>query len=492
MTNKVRNCILIFIGILILVLGLNILQDPGQKYAKKGDYYFKKNNLILAQKYYEKAFDAGFNTPESRISYINAIINSPINTDAQERLVKFLDNTTEDNAKVQAKYFLENLKQEIRNKYPSNYIEQAPYHQKILRWTTSPIKYGFTSQNNLVIPEYFKSEIDSAFLEWEKATNHQILFEITDKNPNILINFIENNPAKDDEHKFVVAYTTPTINENILKQMSISFYLRDPQKNYFSKNQVYNTAVHEIAHALGFMGHSYNKEDVMYLAKDSIAVYNDKRDELTTSDINTIKLLYKIKPDISDTISPTGLYIPYLIIGNNQDILDAKSKEAKNYIRKAPKIASGYIDLANYLANNHEYTKAIYSLEKALELSNTDELRGMVYFNLAVVYAEINNTPMAKNYLAKSQQIKDSTDIHYFFADLYTREKDFNKAISEYKYLLTSDSKNIEYIIGLTNIYIKQKQYLKARKVLKTYFRLCPEQKNNPRLDPYGIIKAFL
>jgi hypothetical protein len=36
------------------------------------------------------------------------------------------------------------------------------------------------------------------------------------------------------------------------------------------------------------------------------------------------------------------------------------------------------------------------------------------------------------------------------------------------------------------------KQYLKARKVLKDYFAKNPSEKNNPKLKPYGVIRAFL
>ena len=41
--------------------------------------------------------------------------------------------------------------------------------------------------------------------------------------------------------------------------MTMKFYIKDINGKFFTANQVYNTALHEIAHALGVMGHSNNK-----------------------------------------------------------------------------------------------------------------------------------------------------------------------------------------------------------------------------------------
>ena len=52
--------------------------------------------------------------------------------------------------------------------------------------------------------------------------------------------------------------------------------------------------------------------------------------------------------------------------------------------------------------------------------------------------------------------------------------------------------KNIEYTIALANIYIRKHEYMNARKVLKAYFQANPEDKGNPRLAPYGIVRLGL
>lgn len=274
--------------------------------------------------------------------------------------------------------------------------------------------------------------------------------------------------------------------------MVINFYLQDPQGEYYTENETYNTALHEIAHALGFMGHSYDKKNIMYLTKDSISVMNDSREELTEADINTIKLLYKIKPDITNISDANGDYIPYLVFGNDTEVNHAKTKEAKNYIRKAPELPSGYIDLAESYVASKDYAKAIKSLEKALTLADTDETRNIIYYNLAVAYYYINHLPMALDYAKKAEEIKNSEEVRYLFAEIYTKQQNLPKAIKEYSNLITTDPQNMEYAIALTNIYVKERKYLAARKVLKNYIRNNPAERNNPRFNPYGIIKLGL
>ena len=54
-----------------------------------GNYYYGKNELNKAQKFYESAFDMGVTDKTARENYVNSIINSPLTITAQEKLVKF-------------------------------------------------------------------------------------------------------------------------------------------------------------------------------------------------------------------------------------------------------------------------------------------------------------------------------------------------------------------------------------------------------------------
>ena len=417
---------------------------------------------------------------------MNSIINSPLTIDSQIKLVNIAEGNITDNAANKAKYFLYDLKREIHRKYPLNYIKQAPYNQKIVHWNHLPITYTF--KHTARVPKEYLEEIRNAFNEWEKSG--PVMFnETNSKNgADIIIDF-QTNKAEDIDYgkKYVVAYTTPQINSNILENMYIKFYIQDPDGNMFTKNQIYNTALHEIFHALGFMGHSYNSDNIMYLSKTSQTILNDSRLELTEADIMTLTLLYKIKPDITNEGDLESEYIPYLVLGDDAEVNYTQASEAKHYIYQAPTLPGGYIDLAESFVAQKEYAKAVRALEKALMLADTDDIKYIIYYNLAVSYYYINHMEMAADYINKAQAIKDSEELHLLLAEVYLKT-DTKKAAKEYTYLTSLSPSNIDYAISLANIHIKNKEYFKARRVLKNYLKNNPAEKNNNKLSNYKFL----
>ena len=150
------------------------------------------------------------------------------------------------------------------------------------------------------------------------------------------------------------------------------------------------------------MGHCNDKDNIMYLTKDSMSIINNLRENLSEADINTIKLLYKIKPQITNEDIIKSDYIPHLVLGNEKEVNNEKIKEAKIYIKNAPNLPSGYIDLAEGYVAAKDYGKAIKSLEKALRLSDTEEIKSMVLYNLAVTNFYLDKLEKSKNYLIKA------------------------------------------------------------------------------------------
>ena len=104
----------------------------------------------------------------------------------------------------------------------------------------------------------------------------------------------------------------------------------------------------------------------------------------------------------------------------------------------------------------------------------------------------MNDYDNAKTALKKSMAINDSEASHYLLAGIYTAENMDKNAIYEYEELIEKHPANIEYVIGLTNVYVRQRKYASARKVLKNFIKKNPSERDNLRLAPYGIIKLFL
>lgn len=453
-------------------------------YAQVGNWYYKQNEITKAQYFYEKSFQEGNQDTTIRENYVNSIINSPLTVKSQEKLATIAEDKIQDRSSFEAKEFLYNLKREIHRQYPDNYIKQAPFNQKIIRWGKFPITYTYKNEDN--IPDNYIQEIDKAFSEWEKLG--VVLFTKTEGDADIVVNF-KNNKTEEMEYgrKYVAAYTEPIVINSKLKRMDINFYLQDPEGNLFSLNQIYNTSLHEIFHALGFMGHSFDTNNIMYLAKDNNTLVNDSRATLTEADINTLKLLYKIKPDISNTKDVDSEYISYLVLGDNEEVNQSKAREAKNYIYHAPTLPSGYIDLAESLVAEKRYPEAIKNLEKALTLADSDEMRYIIYYNLAVVYHYINHNSLALDYIKKATEIQDNEELHFLKAEILL-SINRKEAEKEYAYLVKTYPNNIDYTIRLSNLYLKDKRYLQARKLLKMYLRNNPQEKNNPRFSPYKML----
>lgn len=482
---------LIIYGLLVcLLLGaLYFRNNASSIYESWGNNYNKKGNVQKAIEYYEKSFNLGNKKAKTRDNYVNLLINSPLTIDAQQKLVNIAEDKIQDSASKNAEYFLYNLKREIHNKYPLNYIKQAPYNQKIVHWGNLPITYIFKNGNS-VPPEIIKA-IDSAFDEWEFRSAHRIYFSrVNNGNADITIEFRQNPDNGNPQYgqKYVIANTTPSISGNKLKNMNIKFNLRDPDNKMFTPNQIYNTALHEIFHALGFMGHSFDKNNVMYIATNKKSESEDEKVELQKADLSTLELLYKIKPDITNSDNLEYEYVPYLILGDNEEIASSKTKEAKNYISKAPALPGGYIDLAETLVGKKKYAEAIKCLEKALRLSNNDETSYIIYYNLAVSYFYVGNYEMTKDYIERAKMIHDTEELHFLLAENYLKQKDTHSAAEEYKYLVETVPENIDYMINLVNIYVNEHNYIEARKVLKSFVEKNPQEKNSERLSPYKVL----
>lgn len=474
---------------LLLFLALYFKNNADMVCSKLGDFYYHRD-IKKSQEFYEKSFLLGNRNSKERDIYVTSLINSPLTLDTEEKLASIAEDEIQDGASLKAKFFLSDLKREIHRNYNHNYIKQAPFNQKIMRWGKLPITYMYVNTNG--VPEEFVTEIDNAFAEWERASALQVKFAKVSKNANIVVDFQQNKvESLEYGKKYVVAYTVPLVNANKLKNMSIKFYLQDLEGNYFSKNQIYNTALHEIFHALGFMGHSYDKNNIMYLAKDNNTLVNDVRRQPTEADTTTLSLLYKIKPDITNSDEIKGEYIPYLILGDEEEVNYSKAREAKNYIRQAPTLPNGYIDLAESLVAEKKYPAAIRNLEKALSLADNDELRYIVFYNLAISYYYIDHQEMVQSYLNQACEINDTNEIHYMLAESYLKQGKSDLAINEYKYLIKSEPKNVDYAINLANIYLKKHDYLNARKILKKYLKYNPQEKNNSRFERYKLLLLF-
>ena len=79
-------------------------------------------------------------------------------------------------------------------------------------------------------------------------------------------------------------------------------------------------------------------------------------------------------------------------------------------------------------------------------------------------------------------------DLHLLSAEVYKKQKDYDKGIKEYNYLYNLQPKKIDYATNLASLYVNKHSYFMARRVLKEFIKNNPQEKNNPKLSPFKIL----
>ncbi len=417
MNRKKNNKLIIYTGLLILV---TILFVSPYMMCAAGQNFLKNNKPVDAYKILSKAHKLRPNNRDIRYYYVKAMSQLKPVEQIQKEMFKFSEDKTDDAARKLARQQVDNWRNNLLANIGSNYIEQAPYDRNLLRWDVNTFPLKVKIEAPISVPDYYKAEIEKAFMQWTASADFLSFTFVEDGNADIYVEFspLPEDICEDGICKYVVAYTVPKISGKHLKSMTITMYDKDANGNYFSDKEIYNTTLHEIGHALGIMGHSYSSDDLMYMSSTPETTYTRYRSAfhyLSTDDINTIVLLYKMIPDITNVslskFNKEGLIYSPIVLGNARQISSRKIREAENYIESAPDIPNGYIDLAVAYADQENYTKAIEALRAALERAQTDSDRYLIYYNIAAAHLNSNNLDEAEQYLELARKINDNDEI---------------------------------------------------------------------------------
>lgn len=394
----------------------------------QGKSALDKKDYIKAHKCLKNAYNFDKKNKDYRYYYVQSLLRLSPTVTVQKEMFNIASSDDKDSAQTVAEAKIAEWRNNILSNIGNNYIEQAPSDKGIVRWSIEkfPLKIALVNQSNVEIPEYYNNEVYRAFSQWEVSS--QILKFSSTNNANdadILVKFenLPNDVCDGNGCKYVVGFTTPSIKNNILKKMTITLYTKDPNGNYFSDKELYNTILHEAGHALGIMGHSYSSDDLMYMATEGSNFYTPYRSSfqyLSSQDINTIKLLYKLVPAItnSEKVNTKGLVYAPIVLGTSKEISLRKLKDAQNYVKSAPDIPGGYVDLGVAYAELNKTHEAVKALQKALTLSKSDSDKYISYFNIAVVFVNSGDTKNALEYALKAQSISNNDEINELITNI--------------------------------------------------------------------------
>ena len=405
MKQSNRILLLIVFGILIIIF-IKLL--PTVLFSS-GKHNFENKNYIEAADKFKLALKFDPKNVDYRYFYVKTLAELQPTYYVQKVVYTFSKSKHEDGAKILANEIVTEWRTNIHQNIGANYIEQAPSGSEVVRWTKDsfPLKIYIDNEYLSKLPDYYKSAISRAFNQWDKSVDFISFKNVQSKkdaNIQILFKPLPEDVCTNGICRYVLAYTTPKRRLNTLTSVSITLYDKNHAGEYFSDKEVYNTILHELGHALGIMGHSYNSGDLMYQATDETdKVFAEQRSYfnfLSGTDVNTMKLLYMLEPNVTNKkISNKSdlIYVP-IILGSVQEIAQRKLKEANDYIKSSPKLAVGYINQAAAYSDLNEYQKAIKSLLHAEKLAKDDSEREIIYSNLAIIYQILNDNTNWKKY----------------------------------------------------------------------------------------------
>lgn len=455
-----------------------------------GNSYFAKQNWKRAAYHYKIALNIRPENPSYRDQYIISLIKMPLVYEVQKELFVISKSDNSSPAVIEAYKRLEQFKENILSHFNDTYIASCSENSLITHWDERlfPLKVYIQKNKNLTSSQ--KNIIKKAFDEWDKSFKGFFKFEFIEDSDdaNILVDFdfTLDEKAKEDQ-LYVAAQTIPNIDGRFLKEMIITVNLFDTYGERVSDDQLYSTVFHEIGHALGVTGHSSDYHDLMYIKSSG---------EITKRDIDTVKLLYLLAPDITNTnfakIDTTQKIYAPIIIGGETDQDYEQYQKATVYLDKSPDFSIGWSELGDYYYKIKYYPKAIKSYLKAKELARSDNEKAVINYSLGIVYFTMKDYSHASDYLQKALEYEDIPEWKGLLGFSLIQCGQKNEGENMMRSALFEEPSNMHIGLMLADYYYTEMKFLKVIGVLKILKKNNPDYGHYEEIRKYKILNIFV
>lgn len=493
---KKRAIFLIFVLLLIVMFSLLRFFLPELLFGI-GKTTFEAKDYKTSSELFKNAYRL---RPENRdypYYWALSLSRMPMTYHSQKDLYSISQMDNYAKAEIYATKVLNFFKSKVIAKNGDNYIEDAVHNDQVLRWdvTSLPLKYYVDTA--VQVPPYYLDLIKKSFLEWQSKTNGFLTFApvANKEEAQIVFSFLDVDNSKlctDGNCEYSVGNTIPLVENNKLKSMDVKINVKNNLQQYFSPDEISTVMVHEIGHALGIWGHSDGINDIMYYSADQN--YGSQK-EISRRDLNTLKLLYSLAPDVTNVeLTSSQLahfwYAPVILSGLDKSKDNDIAKSAQK-LNENPSDVSSWLELAARYSSDKQYVKSIEALTRGLQFVRDPQTAAVVYFNMANDYLGLKEYSRALKFASMAQQINNDFDTRALIALIKSSNGDYIGAERDYLELRKEQPENIDVALNLTDLYKTQKKYLKVRDTIKSLVKSNPDSANDPKLAAYKLYVTF-
>ncbi|MBQ9245440.1 matrixin family metalloprotease [bacterium] len=482
--------LIVIIILLVLILGvwfwLKLLM-PDYMFGQ-GKKYFELGRYDKALHMFELVANA--KPYENEPIYYQALTLSkmPPTYETQKKLYDISQLEDCDEASQLAEDVLENMRGQLVQQVGPNYADNILFSDQLIRWNNShPITYSISGNG---VPIEYIDTVKAAFQDWQTTTNGEISFSETNGNANINLIFVDSIDGQASYDPSKVAQTEPIVDNDILRNMKISIRKTNSNGDPMNWDQLYTVALHQIGHALGLGGHSADEADVMFHRGDRAYDEDSYRKGITDRDLNTLRLLYRMVPDVIDMPIQESEY-PNLIY---HEVITAYPGE--NFEREIQRLLGelqhdrtnivNWVDLAINYAYKKQYARSNYILDNIIPLVATDlPNQQVVLYNLAANYYKLREYDQSSSHLAMAEHIKTDFDTQLLDSFLDVRHGRLDLARTKLIELNRVYPDNIDIILKLAEIYHIKKDVQNERKVIDDFVKKYPKAAKDRRIKKY-------